>query len=33
MIAWEGYLRDKDYLQRKESGDIEVNPHWRVDEV
>ncbi len=27
MIAWEGYLR------RKESGDIEVNPHWRVDEV
>jgi len=33
MIAWEGYLRNKDYLQRKESGDIEVNPHWRVDEV
>ena len=27
MIAWEGYLR------RKESGDMEVNPHWRVDEV
>lgn len=27
MIAWEGYLR------REESGDIEVNPHWRVDEV
>lgn len=27
MIAWEGYLR------RKESGDIEVRPHWRVDEV
>lgn len=27
MIAWEGYLR------RKESGDVEVNPHWRVDEV
>ena len=26
MIAWEGYLR------RKESGDIEVKPHWRVDE-
>ena len=25
MIAWEGYLR-------KES-DVEVNPHWRVDEV
>ena len=27
MIAWEGYLR------REESGDIEVNPHWRADEV
>ncbi len=27
MIAWEGYLR------RKEFGDIEVNPHWRIDEV
>lgn len=27
MIAWEGYLR------RNESGDIEVKPHWRVDEV
>jgi tRNA A37 threonylcarbamoyltransferase TsaD len=27
MIAWEGYLR------REESGDIEVNSHWRVDEV
>lgn len=27
MIAWEGYLR------RKESGDIKVKPHWRVDEV
>ncbi len=27
MIAWEGYLR------RKESGDINVRPHWRVDEV
>ncbi len=27
MIAWEGYLR------RKESGDIEVNPHWRIDQV
>lgn len=27
MIAWEGYLR------RKESGDIAVNPHWRIDEV
>ena len=27
MIAWEGYLR------REESGDIEVNPHWRTDEV
>ncbi|MFH0701816.1 MAG: KEOPS complex N(6)-L-threonylcarbamoyladenine synthase Kae1 [Candidatus Woesearchaeota archaeon] len=27
MIAWEGYLR------RKESGDMEVNPHWRIDEV
>jgi len=27
MIAWEGYLR------RKQFGDIEVNPHWRIDEV
>lgn len=27
MIAWEGYLR------RKEYGDIEINPHWRADEV
>jgi N6-L-threonylcarbamoyladenine synthase len=27
MIAWEGFLR------QKESGDIEVNPHWRADEV
>jgi N6-L-threonylcarbamoyladenine synthase len=27
MIAWEGFLR------RNESGDIEVNPHWRTDEV
>ena len=27
MIAWEGFIR------RKESGDIEVNPHWRTDEV
>ena len=27
MIAWEGFLR------QKESRDIEVNPHWRVDEV
>jgi len=27
MIAWEGYLR------RDESGDIEINPHWRTDEV
>ncbi|MFA6461815.1 MAG: KEOPS complex N(6)-L-threonylcarbamoyladenine synthase Kae1 [Candidatus Woesearchaeota archaeon] len=27
MIAWEGYLR------RKQFGDIEVNPHWRSDEV
>ena len=27
MIAWEGYLR------REESGDIEVIPHWRTDEV
>ncbi len=27
MIAWEGYLR------RDESGDMEVNPHWRTDEV
>ncbi|HLC90842.1 MAG TPA: KEOPS complex N(6)-L-threonylcarbamoyladenine synthase Kae1 [Candidatus Nanoarchaeia archaeon] len=27
MIAWEGYLR------RKESSDLEVKPHWRVDEV
>lgn len=27
MIAWEGYLR------RKEFGDIKVRPHWRIDEV
>ena len=27
MIAWEGFLR------KNESGDIEVNPHWRTDEV
>jgi N6-L-threonylcarbamoyladenine synthase len=27
MIAWEGFLR------REESGDIEVSPHWRTDEV
>ena len=27
MIAWEGFLRKEDY------GDIEVNPHWRADEV
>ncbi|HLD73018.1 MAG TPA: KEOPS complex N(6)-L-threonylcarbamoyladenine synthase Kae1 [Candidatus Nanoarchaeia archaeon] len=27
MIAWEGYLR------RKEFGDLGVKPHWRVDEV
>lgn len=27
MIAWEGFLR-KDH-----SGDIEVNPQWRVDEI
>ncbi len=27
MIAWEGYLR------RKESGDVEVNSQWRIDEV
>ncbi len=27
MIAWEGYLR------RKQFGDEEINPHWRIDEV
>lgn len=27
MIAWEGYLR------RKQFGDVGVKPHWRVDEV
>jgi N6-L-threonylcarbamoyladenine synthase len=27
MIAWEGFLR------KEESGDIEVNSHWRCDEV
>ena len=27
MIAWEGFLR------KDESSDIEVNPHWRTDEV
>jgi len=32
MIAWEGYLRRK-MMDRKEGGDMEVNPHWRIDEV
>ncbi len=27
MIGWEGFLR------QKESGDILIKPHWRVDEV
>lgn len=27
MIAWEGFLRKDSY------GDMEVNPHWRADEV
>jgi N6-L-threonylcarbamoyladenine synthase len=27
MIGWEGYLRREQY------GDVEVNPHWRADEV
>ncbi|HIJ10646.1 TPA: UGMP family protein, partial [Candidatus Woesearchaeota archaeon] len=27
MIAWEGFLRQKEY------GDIEVKPHWRADDV
>ncbi len=27
MIAWEGFL------QKDESGDLEVNPQWRTDEV
>lgn len=27
MIAWEGFLRKDKY------GDMEVNPHWRADEV
>ncbi|MEW5896254.1 MAG: KEOPS complex N(6)-L-threonylcarbamoyladenine synthase Kae1 [Nanoarchaeota archaeon] len=27
MIAWEGFLR------KDESGDVKVNPQWRVDEV
>ena len=27
MIAWEGFLRKETY------GDMEVNPHWRADEV
>ena len=27
MIAWEGYLRKDDMLE------MEVNPHWRADEV
>ena len=27
MIAWEGFLRRESY------GDIEVNSHWRADEV
>lgn len=27
MIAWEGFLRKDEY------GDLEIKPHWRVDEV
>lgn len=27
MIAWEGYVRREQY------GDLEVKPHWRIDEV
>ncbi len=27
MIAWEGFLRKESY------SDMEVNPHWRADEV
>ncbi|MBI2572382.1 tRNA (adenosine(37)-N6)-threonylcarbamoyltransferase complex transferase subunit TsaD [Candidatus Woesearchaeota archaeon] len=27
MIAWEGWLR------KDESGDVEIKPHWRADEV
>ena len=27
MIAWEGFIRKDQF------GDIEVNPHWRIDEV
>ena len=27
MIAWEGFLR------KEESGDVEIKPHWRADEV
>ncbi|MBI2666225.1 tRNA (adenosine(37)-N6)-threonylcarbamoyltransferase complex transferase subunit TsaD [Candidatus Woesearchaeota archaeon] len=27
MIAWEGFLR------KDTSGDIEINPHWRINEV
>jgi N6-L-threonylcarbamoyladenine synthase/protein kinase Bud32 len=27
MIAWEGFLRKDTY------GDMQVNPHWRADEV
>lgn len=27
MIAWEGYLRQKEF------GDLEVRPHWRTDDV
>jgi hypothetical protein len=27
MIAWEGYLH------KESSGDIKVNPHWRIDDI
>ncbi len=27
MIAWEGFLR------KEQSGDIEIKPHWRIDEL
>lgn len=34
MIAWEGYLRHRrDGKRAIISDDIEVNPHWRTDEV
>ncbi len=39
MIAWEGFLRKKESGEKKgeggktQSGDINVKPHWRIEDV